>query len=398
MALLADKQLVTRGQLNEKHKKKILVLSEWFAPGFLAGGPIQSCVNFVENLAEQYHIVVFTSNRDFGLKEPYPGIPSNQLVPFGEKHKSQVYYAQPGFQLILNFYRQIRTVKPDFVYLNSMYSFRFTQIPLLFLWLTSYKGKIILAPRGMLHAGALQYKSLKKKIFLSMVKWSGLANRIIFQATDEQEARDIKKWLNANHIVILSNFPQNRQLPLRQRNKKAGLLDLVYVSRVAPKKNLLFLLEILKKIKGKIHLTIIGPIEDPVYWAKCQKTIEELPTSHTVVSSGQIKHDEIGKHLQEFHFFVLPTFGENFGHAIFEAFLAGCPVIISDQTPWKDLESQKAGFDIPLDQPEKFVKAISFALNMDQKEYDQWSEGAWQLAKKFLEFSTLQEKYQNLFS
>ena len=35
--------------------------------------------------------------------------------------------------------------------------------------------------------------------------------------------------------------------------------------------------------------------------------------------------------------FLLPTGGENFGHAIFEALSCGVPALISDRTPWRDL-------------------------------------------------------------
>jgi glycosyltransferase involved in cell wall biosynthesis len=45
---------------------------------------------------------------------------------------------------------------------------------------------------------------------------------------------------------------------------------------------------------------------------------------------------------------VLPTYNENFGYVILEALLAGCPVILSDQPPWRDLEARQVGWTIPL--------------------------------------------------
>lgn len=44
----------------------------------------------------------------------------------------------------------------------------------------------------------------------------------------------------------------------------------------------------------------------------------------------------------------MPTFNENYGHAIVESFVAGLPVVISDRTPWRNLEKINAGWDIPL--------------------------------------------------
>ena len=34
-------------------KKRVLVLNGQYAPGYKGGGPIQSCINMVENLYEQ---------------------------------------------------------------------------------------------------------------------------------------------------------------------------------------------------------------------------------------------------------------------------------------------------------------------------------------------------------
>ena len=55
------------------------------------------------------------------------------------------------------------------------------------------------------------------------------------------------------------------------------------------------------------------------------------------------------KNLFEYHFFILPTLGENFGHVFIEALAAGCPLIISNRTPWLELEKKGIGWDIPLE-------------------------------------------------
>ena len=46
---------------------------------------------------------------------------------------------------------------------------------------------------------------------------------------------------------------------------------------------------------------------------------------------------------------ILPTLGENFGHVIVEAWTAGCPVLVSDRTPWRQLASHGVGWDVALD-------------------------------------------------
>src|SRR4051794_35908932 len=71
--------------------KKLLILTEWFAPGYKAGGPIQSCVNMCLALKNKYEIYVFTTDTDHGEANPYHGITTDTWV----KHANtgvQVYY------------------------------------------------------------------------------------------------------------------------------------------------------------------------------------------------------------------------------------------------------------------------------------------------------------------
>ena len=43
-----------------------------------------------------------------------------------------------------------------------------------------FHGKIILAPRGMLHKGALEKKYIKKSVFLKLFLLIGWSRKIIF--------------------------------------------------------------------------------------------------------------------------------------------------------------------------------------------------------------------------
>jgi glycosyltransferase involved in cell wall biosynthesis len=112
---------------------------------------------------------------------------------------------------------------------------------------------------------------------------------------------------------------------------------------------------------------------------------------------GDLKHRELMNILPNFDVYILPTHGENFGHSIFEALSAGLPVIISDQTPWKNLEAQKVGFDIPLDEPNRFVKAIEFFAKCNETEWKEWSINSRQYAKEFYVNQNFEEAYKRLF-
>ena len=74
--------------------------------------------------------------------------------------------------------------------------------------------------------------------------------------------------------------------------------------------------------------------------------------------------------------FLFPTVGENYGHVIQEALSAGCVALISDQTPWQDLEQSGVGAAIPLDQPQRFVDWLRRYAAMDAEPFQDRSDRA----------------------
>ena len=82
------------------------------------------------------------------------------------------------------------------------------------------------------------------------------------------------------------------------------------------------------------------------------------------------------------HVLYMPSMGENFGHTLLEALSAGRPLLISDRTPWRDLERQHVGWDLPLNELSAFTRTIQRLIDMDQTEFDQWSEGAFQYGRR----------------
>jgi hypothetical protein len=153
-------------------KRKVLVMVDWFEPGFKAGGPIRSIVNFVEHLEEDLDLYIFTTDRDLGDDTAYPGIKVNCWLPIG-KHK--VFYSSPSFLGWKSILTITNDIKPDYIYLNSMFSPYFTLCPMIMKKIGKTKSKIILAPRGMLKESALAHKGYKKNTFIRLFKLLGFS-------------------------------------------------------------------------------------------------------------------------------------------------------------------------------------------------------------------------------
>jgi glycosyltransferase involved in cell wall biosynthesis len=378
-------------------KLRILLFADWYEPGYKAGGPIRSCVNFVRHMHDDYDIFVLTSDRDLGSEAPYEHIRIDEW--YRAASNVSLYYCSPEKLTWRNILKQWKAVQPDFIYLNSMFSPKFTIFPLLINRIYKKGAAVVLSPRGMLRESAVQFKPAKKKIFLKTLRLLRMAKEIHFHASDETEANDIRRHFGPlARVSRINNFPAAFPEDPGVLEKHAGEISMIFVGRIHPIKNLDFLLNVLKELRLSIRLTIIGSLEDKGFWEKCRKIISGLPACIDVRYGGEIPNHELPDIIRRHHIFVLPTRGENFGHAIFEALALGKPVMISDQTPWKNLEPCGAGWDIPLDRPELFRQAIEQSAAFGQDEYNERCRSARRYVRDYFARLKLKEDYMELFS
>lgn len=348
----------------------VLVFIDWYLPGYRAGGPVSSCANMVRALKDEINFKIVTRNKDYCHDEQY-ALPANQWVtrPNGE----QVMYLPDDRLAFGTIYRIIKNTPSNVVYINGMYSRYFSIYPLICSRLI--KKRIIIASRGMLSASAIGVKQRKKSFFLSLARLTGLYRSIEFHATNPKEKQDILSQIGIDTRIHIASNISKQLAPEVDVAKKSGFLKMVNFARIAPEKNLLFLLRSLGMVNEQIELSIYGSIYDEQYWEQCHELIQKLPQNILIQYCGMAEPDQVEDIIQQHHVLILPTLGENFGHVVAEAFLAGRPVIVSDQTPWRNLKDAKAGFDLPLSES-NFAGAISFFANTDERELSEWVKGA----------------------
>jgi glycosyltransferase involved in cell wall biosynthesis len=385
------------GPFLNMEKKKILVLVDWFAPGYKAGGPIQSCVNFAFSFRNEYDIYVLTTDTDHGENAPYEGILTDVWLTNLHPGFKVKYLPKAGLKGG-RIKKEIRELNADFIYLNHLFSPLFVVYPLWLKYRGQVSGQVVVCPRGALYDSALAVKPWKKTPFLKLFRWMGIHKRVIFHATNEREKGAILKFFPGSKVLIADNLPKSVQPDFVSCVKERGAVKCIFVGRIVPIKNLQFFLKALEGTAVRVELTVVGPVEDHAYWSDCRKTIEGLQENIRVEYLGPRRNDELMPLLQQHHLFVLPTTGENFGHSIFEALLAGRPVLISDQTPWLGLTAKKVGWDLPLSDPAAFRRAIEEAAGWDQPAFDAWGRGAWAYAERFIRNPELRGQYIRLFS
>jgi glycosyltransferase involved in cell wall biosynthesis len=376
---------------------KVLLFIDWYVPAYKSGGPLRSVENLTLHLQNEFEFLIVTRNSDYKEDRPFEDIISDCWTSLRSNVK--VYYFSKKQLRLNNLKALIQTEIFDIAYVNGIYSFYFSILPIL-LMKRYTKKKIIISPRGMLSKGSVNVKKLRKKMFLRIAKLSGFYKNIIFHATSETEKNDILREISKKNVIdIIPNLSVDNEFTAEtQIKKEKGELHLFTISRIAPEKNILFALDILLKCdKGMIKFDIYGPVYNEKYWQVCKDRIAQLPKNIEVNYMNSVKSSEIPGIIKNYHFLLFPTTGENYGHTIIESLLNACPVIISDQTPWHHLDDSNAGFEISLSDPLKWTNTIMKLVQMDHSDYLQMRQSAKNYAKSMLDTDNTVNNYRELF-
>ncbi len=365
----------------------IFISIPWFTPAYKAGGPIQSIANMVFHLQEKYRFYIFTADTDFDGTEL---IDIERDIWTDYNSNTKVFYATDGDRSN-ELCRQIESLKPDILYIVGMYNWQFNLVPLFF---AAHENKI-LSVRGMLHPGALGQKSFKKKVFLKLFKMLGKHKAISFHATDENEKQFIENAFGPQvKIKTAANYPRKMQAVVKE--KSAGVLKILTIALISPMKNHWLILKALSKMKQPVQYGIFGPVKDYEYWQQCLALIKELPEHIKIVIEKEVPPSTIPELLQQYDVAVYPSESENYGHSIIEALASGLPLITSKHVPWKELETNKAGFNVELNE-DAILSAMQFFETMSNEEYKEWGSRAVGYATEAVDLEAVDDQYQNLF-
>lgn len=375
-------------------KPKIALLTQWYLPGNNAGGPVRSIFSLVELLKNDFEFYIITTNTDLNSETPYKNIQQNKW--FIENGINYYYHNTENLRAT-DIIKNIQFINPNLIYLNSFWSWKFS--------LNILKNKnnfncnILLAPRGMLSVGALKIKTYKKKLFFLLSNLLNWHRSIYFQASSEIEKQEIISKFPKSIIYTLPNL--NAFSPIiNNKHKGVNELNLFYLSRISKVKNLHLALTHLRSVSNqfKINYSIYGNIEDQSYWKDCLKIINDLPSHINVKYKGNIPFHKIQEALMNEDCLLLPTMNENFGHSIVESLLCSCPVIISKNTPWLNLEKEKVGFNLNENNSIEFVKAIEYYAGLSSENFNEIRKSCNLYISSKLNIESTIKNYKNSFN
>lgn len=369
--------------------KTIFISIPWFDPAFRAGGPIQSVANMVNEMTGEFEYYIFCADTDLN-NIPLENITTGQWVQYNKQTK--VWYAKSA-RRTATLLKQVKEIKPDYLFIIGIYSWDFNIVPLTFCKST----KKIVSVRGGLFPNALAQKKLKKKVYLTLFKLLGLQRNVTFHATNEAEKKVTENVMGKDvKVLVAGNFPRKANPgPILQKN--GSLLKIASIALISQMKNHLLVLKALEHSKTNIEYDIYGAVKEMPYWQKCLEQIKRMPDNVKVVYHGEVYPRDVEKYLKLCHIFILPSESENFGHSLYEALSAGKPVITSNFTPWNYLQSNKCGLNIETNADE-IINGINFFASMQQDQYNEWCTAAINFASRNIDVSDLKDQYEKMFN
>jgi glycosyltransferase involved in cell wall biosynthesis len=377
---------------------RVLLLSDWFAPGYKGGGSQAAVANLVAALSNDFEFSVITRNHDLGDNTPYPSAKRRDWLSIDG---ARVRYLSPEEENYRTIASLIASTPHDIVHLNSAISRTFSFLPAVARRAASRKIPLIISPHGETAPKALEKKKIRKFLYLMMARHTGLFQGAVWHAASDEEKADIvQKWRDRAAVRIAP-----LQLPMgngaseqyTRIPKSLGILRAIFLSRIDQMKNLDLAIQLVADIPG-VTLDIYGPIGQPSYWAACQSRIASSGRADAFRYRGDLEPRQVPAVLSSYDLLLQPSQNENFGYTIFESLAAGCPVLISDRTPWRGLEARGIGKDIALEDRDAFKTYLAFMRDLDEGAHRAFRERAHSFARTYTQKSTARMAMKALYN
>lgn len=378
-----------------ENKKSILIITGGYFPGVNFGGISTSRYNFTEAFGDEYDIVIVTRNHDYKTSEPFKNITDG----YNQYGKARVLYFPDQAFNGSTFGKIMDELKPDIIYCSGTITTYFHFNKDVIVEARERNIPVLITPDGDVLDNAMRHKPAKKMGAAMACRLGGVFKDVWFQATTPGEVKNLPKYLGIKpkKITLIPNMPcifSSRTDYI----KEAGNLKVVFASRIHPIKNLHFAIECICQLKQNVIFDIFGPMEDEAYWEECKKAIAKAPQNITITYKGRLDSAKAREVAKDYDCFFLPTTTENYGYAIEEALISGCPVIItSGTTPWDDVHNV-AGFAAELGDINSFVAILGKIADMNNAQYSTYCSDIRSYIEKKLSFEQLCEEYKKLFN
>jgi len=293
------------------------------------GGPAQALVSMESALVPQ-GVQVDTATTDDDGPGRRNGKPTGEAL--AENGVTRRYFAKQSdfYKASSQFARWIDGHVRDYnvVHLHALFSFTTTVGARA---ARRHGVPYVIRPLGTLEAWSLAHRRpWLKQLSLRVIEAPLLRDAAAVHFTSEEEARQsAATGIAMRGVVIPLGVDVPASLPVRDRSGPEAL-RVLYLSRLAPKKNLEALLEacaLLRREGTNVHLSIAGDGE-PAYSQALRDRAAALGIAGDVEWLGRVQGDAKGQAFESADVFALPSHSENFGIAAAEAIAYGLPCVL----------------------------------------------------------------------
>jgi glycosyltransferase involved in cell wall biosynthesis len=238
----------------------------------------------------------------------------------------------------------------------------------------------VVTVHDILHEKMPEFFGLKHTAMLkAMVRLGTLTARKVITPSDYSKNEVMKRYGVAPEKIVVTPWGIDESFKvLPETSLKVALskFDLkmpyiLFVSRIAPIKNLKGLLIAFKTLQAKkmdINLVIVGSRDTVFAGEQSELLIAELTDSKSIRFTGEISDSDLVALYNGADIFVLPSFGEGFGFPVLEAMACGTPVLCSDTTSLPEVAGNGALFMDPHNQNDFNEKLEFLVLSDSQKQ------------------------------
>lgn len=218
-----------------------------------------------------------------------------------------------------------------------------------------------------------------------------------FHATADTELVEIRKVFPASDVIVIPNILlEIDDVKVERQEKNTDVTNIIFLSRVDPKKGIELLLKALSEIQWGYHLTIVGS-GSVEYLNSLQQCATSLGITENVTWAGPIYGHEKYELLSNSDLMALTSYNENFGNIVLEALVCGTPVLLSDKVGLSTyVEKKQLGWICSTE-----CSVITDTLNQFHKEIEKQKkirEIAPQSIKTDFGADTLLKSYLNMYN
>jgi len=234
---------------------------------------------------------------------------------------------------------------------------------------------------GMLSSWSLSNRYFRKKVYFNLVERSNLDRAKVLFYIKEDELNILSRYsIHAKKIHLLYSLNRNDVVHIKQerdeykKENPSGTIDILYLSRIHPKKGLMLLLEAfleIMKTRPSVKLTVAGPAEDMRYYNMARDFVTSHKLDGSVTFAGALFAKDKDALFLKTDIFVLPTADDSQPIVVLEALGAGIPVITTKGADMPEIDNTMGYIIDP--NPHELAKVVT-SLADDKKRAKEMGE------------------------